>query len=268
VVGLGCGGGARELQPQLGAVGQSGEAVVVRLMGDAVNQASVLERRGRVRGHPRQPIEQIGRQLQTPGVATHRHHQGAEEAGAGGDRDDDRGDRAELVEELAQTLAALVLVHEDRLLVGLIQPALQEPVSVRQLAPLGRLEGGVDLAGDHPPADLAGRLVPQVDPHPVAVDDRRNGLGEAVDHLVAGPRGGQRPGQFQQRAGLAVTASGFEQCGGGIQGGRRVACVHLEQLALLFEELGAVLAHGQQAAVVVTVGAHRYHQPGIGQVGG
>ena len=123
----GAGGPARELEPPLGAVGQTGEAVVVGLMGDAVDQAAVLQRGGACAAMPERRSSRSGVGLRRRGV-DHRYRHRAEEVVARGDRHDDRSDGPEVRKELAQRRMPLYTSTKsgsDRAL----QPVGQLPVA-------------------------------------------------------------------------------------------------------------------------------------------
>jgi hypothetical protein len=135
--------------------------------------------------------------------------------------------------------------------------------SVLAAAALGR----VDRAAQH----LAAVLVPEVHADAIAVDDRRDRIGQALGDEVAAAGVGDAAGQIEQRARLLVAALGLllarprlGQRGRAVERGRGVARVDLQELALLREERGAGLVHGDQRAVVVAVRAHRRDQPVVG----
>ena len=142
----------------------------------------------------------------------------------------------------------------------------QQRVVVGTDAPVGGLEVLPVRRVDRPAAQLAALLVPQVHADAIAVHDGRHGVDEPHRDLVARARGRERAGELQQGARLLVTPLGLGQGGRGVERRRRVAGVHLEQLAFLREETLAVAVHRQQPAVVAAVRAHRNDEPRSRQV--
>jgi hypothetical protein len=79
-------------------------------------------------------------------------------------------------------------------------------------------------------------LVPQHHGDAVAINDLRQRVGELLRHLVGGGCGSRRLGQPEQRVGTRMLAARVVERGRGLEDRRRVARVHLEQIALLREE--------------------------------